>query len=137
MLLTASADEFVDHYLPYFRQQITTCLLSALLPFQPCPSTLFLCAYNTLYYVFLFSSLFIIHFFVGWGGSVCPGGYAGLSQGWLWEYHLMLICSPVVLLDVSQAGLEPVSGGMGACFLSVTWHGEALYGLGFRVLMMF
>jgi hypothetical protein len=26
---------------------------------------------------------------------------------------------------------------MGACFLSVTWHGEALYGLGFRVLMMF
>jgi hypothetical protein len=26
---------FVDLYLPYFRQQLITCLLSALLPFQP------------------------------------------------------------------------------------------------------
>jgi hypothetical protein len=26
---------FVDHYLPYFRQQLITHLLLALLPFQP------------------------------------------------------------------------------------------------------
>jgi hypothetical protein len=26
---------FVDLYLPYFRQRLITCLLSALLPFQP------------------------------------------------------------------------------------------------------
>jgi hypothetical protein len=26
---------FVDHYLPYFRQQLITCLLLALLPFHP------------------------------------------------------------------------------------------------------
>jgi hypothetical protein len=38
---------------------------------------------------------------------------------------MMLICSPVGLLDVCQAGLELVSGGARAsCFLSVTWCGE-------------
>jgi hypothetical protein len=43
--------------------------------------------------VFLLSSLFIIQgffclffFFCEVGESVCPGGYAGLFQGWLWEY---------------------------------------------------
>jgi hypothetical protein len=44
--------------------------------------------------VFLFSSLFIVQFlfiYLLWGrGLNCPGGYAGLSQGWLWEYHMML-----------------------------------------------
>jgi hypothetical protein len=42
-------------------------------------------------------------FFAGWG-SVCPGGYAGLSQGWLWEYHVLFICSPVVLHLPSRLG---------------------------------
>jgi hypothetical protein len=28
-------------------------------------------------------------FFLGCG-SVCPGGYAGLAQGYLWEYHVPL-----------------------------------------------
>jgi hypothetical protein len=75
-----------------------------------------------------------------WGrGSVCPGGYAGLSKGWLWEYHMMLICSPVGLLGVSQAGLEMASGRWRpSFFLSVTWCGEALYGLevqGVKVLI--
>jgi hypothetical protein len=34
-------------------------------------------------------------FFPGWG-SVCPGGYADLSQGCLWEYHVPLnsSCGP-------------------------------------------
>jgi hypothetical protein len=35
MLLTGSGEELLDHYLPYFRQQRISCLLSALLPFQP------------------------------------------------------------------------------------------------------
>jgi hypothetical protein len=45
--------------------------------------------------------------------------------GWLWKYCLMLIFSPVGLLDVSQAGLEPVSGGTGALLFSqcnVAWR---------------
>jgi hypothetical protein len=93
---------FVDSYLPYFRQQLITHLLSALLPFQlllteslhgdqllaspPFSSvisaTLFLCC------VLVLSSLFIVQDFLvfvfcflfcrGWG-SACLGGYAGLS----------------------------------------------------------
>jgi hypothetical protein len=73
-----------------------------------------------------FSILYYSGCFAGWGGLVCPGGYAGLTQGWLWEYHVMLICSPVGLLDISQAGLEPVSGGAGALLFSqsnVAWRG--------------
>jgi hypothetical protein len=34
-------------------------------------------------------------------------------------------CSPVGLLNISQAGLEPASGGPGALlFSSVMWHGD-------------
>jgi hypothetical protein len=42
-------------------------------------------------------------FFAG-QGSVCPGCYAGLSQGWLWEYRVPLICSPVCLHLPSRLG---------------------------------
>jgi hypothetical protein len=45
----------------------------------------------------LFSSLFIIQFFFPRWGSDCPGSYSGLFQGWLWEYCMPLICSPVGL----------------------------------------
>jgi hypothetical protein len=60
-------------------------------------------------YVLVFSSLFIDHFFVG--RSVCPGGYAVLSQGWLREYSLILGAQLFGLKNVSQADLELVSGG--------------------------
>jgi hypothetical protein len=42
-----------------------------------------------------FCLLFSFSFFPGWG-SVCPGGYADLSQGCLWEYHVPLSspCGP-------------------------------------------
>jgi hypothetical protein len=53
----------------------------------------------------LFSSLFFIQFFFPPGRrSNCPGGYAGLSQGWLWGYHMPLICSPVGLHFPSRLG---------------------------------
>jgi hypothetical protein len=49
----------------------------------PCP----LCC------MFLFSSLFIIIFL--WdGGGQSVQGLCWLSQGWLWEYHMLLTCSP-------------------------------------------
>jgi hypothetical protein len=85
---------FVDRYLPYFRQQLITLPpLLALLPFQPLftesshgdqlfASPLFSGALRAPYplcCMFLFSSLFIIHFFER-QGSVYPGHYAGLSQ---------------------------------------------------------
>jgi hypothetical protein len=40
------------------------------------------------------------------------------------ECHVPLLYSPVSLLDISQAGLEPASGGMGALLFSqfnVAW----------------
>jgi hypothetical protein len=40
---------------------------------------------------------------VGWG-LVCPGGYVDFSQGWLWESHVPLICSPVGLPSRLGAG---------------------------------
>jgi hypothetical protein len=69
---------FVDYYLPYFRQQLTTGLLLALLPFQPLftecshrdqllaspPFSSVLSASHPLCCAFVFSSLFIVQFFV-------------------------------------------------------------------------
>jgi hypothetical protein len=100
---------FVDCSLPYFRQQLITCPLSALLPFQPLftesshgdqllanpPFSSALTAPRPLCYVLVFCSLFtqffgflFLGFFAGWGVSLSRG-YVGLSQGWLWEYHMM------------------------------------------------
>jgi hypothetical protein len=42
----------------------------------------------------LFSCWF---FFFAVQRLVCPGGYAGFSQGWLWEYCVTLVCSPAGL----------------------------------------
>jgi hypothetical protein len=49
-------------------------------------------------------------FFVG-QRSVCPGVYPGLSQEWLWWYHVLLICSPVGLRLLNMLGA------------GVWWHG--------------
>jgi hypothetical protein len=62
--------------------------------------------------VLVFSSLFIVQFFCVMG-PVCSEGYAGLSQGWLGEYHMVLGAHLFSLLNVSQAVLELVSGGGG------------------------
>jgi hypothetical protein len=48
-----------------------------------CPTLFAMCLFC---YCLLFS---FFSFFPGWG-SVCPGGYADLSQDCLWEYHLLL-----------------------------------------------
>jgi hypothetical protein len=129
---------FVDRYLPYFRQQpiarpllafclSSLCLLkvlveisSLLLPPSPVhlqhPASSAACSFSVPCLLFRF-------FF--WGGWVCPWDYAGLSQWCLWEYHVMLICSPVGLLDVSQAGLELAYGDAGALLFfqcNVAWR---------------
>jgi hypothetical protein len=86
---------FVSHFLPYFRQRLIHRLLSAdyccRLYFlkvhkESCPSHFLWCAQSippSLLCV-LFCSLFIIqgffYFFFCGQGSVCPGGYAGLSR---------------------------------------------------------
>jgi hypothetical protein len=50
-------------------------------------------------YCLLFS---FFSFFPGWG-SVCPGGYADLAQGYLWECHVVLT-SPCGLHLPKQSG---------------------------------
>jgi hypothetical protein len=82
-----------------------------------------LCLFQFLVYFTGFS-----FFFVG-QGSVCPSGYAGLSQEWLWKYlcrlfaHLM-VASPKEVWSQCLVAWEP------SCFLSVMWRGEALHWLG-------
>jgi hypothetical protein len=61
--------------------------------------------------VLVFSSLFIVQFFFFVGWSVCPEGYADLSQVWLGEYCMMLGAQLFGLPNVSHAGLELVAGG--------------------------
>jgi hypothetical protein len=53
---------------------------------------------------FQFLVFFFRFFFSPGCGSDCPGFYAGLSQGWLWGYHMPLICSPVGLHLPSRLG---------------------------------
>jgi hypothetical protein len=111
-------------YLPCFRQWLITCPLSlpvlpafpavcllivqaefSSLPFSPSPVRFQ--HSHSLCCVLVFSSLFIVQFFFLLGGrSVCPGGYAGLSQGCLGEYCVMLCAHLFGLPNVSQAGLE-------------------------------
>jgi hypothetical protein len=65
-----------------------------------------------------------------------------LSRGLCWFISGVAVgiqcdtwCSPVDLLNVSQAGLELVSGGRGALlFLSVMWCVEAFYRQRFGVM---
>jgi hypothetical protein len=65
--------------------------------------------------VLVFSSVFIrLFFFPGVGWSICPGVYAGLSQGWLEEYRMKLAAHLFGLSNVFQAGLEPVFGCSGS-----------------------
>jgi hypothetical protein len=59
-----------------------------------CPSLLW-CAQGTppSLLCVLFSSMFIIKFYFSpEQGSDCLGGYADLSQEWLWVYRMLLIC---------------------------------------------
>jgi hypothetical protein len=147
---------FVDHYLPYFRQQLIGCpsafpafvywkftwrlapCLSRPSPVHlqhPTPSAVCLFSVSCL----LFSFLFVL-FFVEWGGWVYPGCCAGLLQGLLGEYYMilgahLLVCwiSPKQVWSCCLAAWEP------SCFLSVTLYGEALYRLrvqGVKVLVL-
>jgi hypothetical protein len=77
----------------------------------PCLSPLLQCAVcfqqlhpSAMLVFIVFSSLFIVQVFLLLfvGGSVCPGGSAGLSQGWLREYRMMLGAHLFDLPNVSQ-----------------------------------
>jgi hypothetical protein len=130
VLLTGSGDEFWGLYLLYFRQ-------SVFLPFQPFvappPFSSVLSAFQhsrPLCCVLVFSSLFIAHVFFCGGFSLprrlCRSvlGVAGGIPHDTWS-------SPAW-------SAKCLPGSFGArhptCFLSIMWHGEALYRLGVQVV---
>jgi hypothetical protein len=77
-----------------------------------------------------FQFLFIVHFwvlilFLFARGSVCPVGYAGFILGEAGRIPCDAWCPLVGLAKVSQAGLEPASGGIAALLFSqynVVWR---------------
>jgi hypothetical protein len=109
-----------------------------MLPLLPSLAGLFI--YNSvrvspphlLFYVSFLLLLLIIQFFSffpGWG-SVCPGGYADLSQGCLWEYHVPL-SSPCGLHLPKWSGLWCLAAAREpSWFLCLTWSGNVTCGLG-------
>jgi hypothetical protein len=87
----------------------------------PCP----LC-----YISFLLLLLIIqfFSFFPGWG-SICPGGYADLTQGCLWEYHVPL-SSPCGLCFPMRSGRWHLAAAWEpSWFLPLTWSGNVTHGL--------
>jgi hypothetical protein len=64
---------------------------------------------HVFFVVIPYSSVFF--FFPGWG-SFCPGGYADLDLGCLWEYHVLLS---------SPCGLS-LPNPFGHCHLAAAWE---------------
>jgi hypothetical protein len=91
-----------------------TCLLKFSQRSGPCSSTLLRCIFSIPPPLLCACFQFVVYSGLFWGGSVCPVGYAGLSQGWLGQYHIMLGAHLFGLPNVSQAGLKLASGG-GRC----------------------
>jgi hypothetical protein len=124
VLFTSSGDKLCGPLPALFQAATYHPPIVTLLPFQPLFSEsshgdqllafpLLRCTFSnsTSSAVCLFSVCcllfgFFVCFFFCWGGSVCPGGYAGLSQGWLGEYCVTLGVHPSGLLNVSQVGLD-------------------------------
>jgi hypothetical protein len=97
-------------------------------------------ALPSLLHVFLFiyfsSCLFITQFgffsfffLLGWG-SVCPGGYADLAQGCLWEYHVPLSSPGGLRLPKQSGHWHLVAAWEPFWFLHLMWSGDAMHGLG-------
>jgi hypothetical protein len=129
----------VDCCLPYFASALSlahcwpVCLSSLCLPKAPCLSPLFQSTYSTLSPLLHVSFQFLIY--SGFLFCVCgvsqPRGLCWLILGVAGGIPCDALCSCVDLPNVSQTGLELVSGsGEPSCFLSVTWHREAFHGLG-------
>jgi hypothetical protein len=149
MLLTGSGDELCRPYLSYFRQWLITnqllalCLSSHffvessrgdyLLAPPPLSSALTAPHSSAVCYCSV-PCLFSFFFPCRAGISVCLGCYAGLSQGWLVEYCMMLVAHLLVCqMSPKQVWSQCLAAWGLSCFFSVMWCGEALYGLGFRM----
>jgi hypothetical protein len=79
-----------------------------------CPALFATCLYCSYCLLFSFS------FFPGWG-SVCPGVYAELAQGCLWEYHVLL-SSPCGLHLSKLSGHWHLVGALLVSPFDVEWE---------------
>jgi hypothetical protein len=78
------------------------------------------------FFVVVYSVFFL---FFPWVGLVCPGGYADLAQGCLWEYHMPL-SSPCGLHLPKQSGSWHLVVWEPSWFLRLIWSEDAMGGLG-------
>jgi hypothetical protein len=115
---------------PAFSSQLVYLQFCEGLPLPPLwlsghPSLFAMCLFC---YCCLLFSLVFFSFFPGWV-SVCPGGYADLAQGCLWEYHVPL-SSPGGLHLPKWSGSWCLVALKPSWFLHLTWSGDAMCGLG-------
>jgi hypothetical protein len=104
-----------------------SCLLQPSCSMGDCPSPpLALRVPHPLCYM-SFLLLFSFSFFPGWV-SVCPGGYADLGQGCLWEYHMPL-SSPCGLHLPKWSGHWHLAARDPSWFLHLMCSGNATRGL--------
>jgi hypothetical protein len=83
---------------------------------------------SLLHYFFVvlaYYSVFFFSFFPGWG-SVCPGGYADLAQGCLWEYCVPLSSPCGLRLPKPSGCCHLVAAREPSWFLCLTWSGDAM-----------
>jgi hypothetical protein len=76
--------------------------------------------------------LLIIQFFILFslgGSSVCPGGYADLAQGCLWEYHVLLSSPCGLCLPKPSGCCHLAVAWKPSWFLHLTWSGDAMHQL--------
>jgi hypothetical protein len=95
-----------------------------------CPSPTLRCSgHLALFATCLFCCclLFSFSFFPGWG-SVCPGGYADLAQGCLWEYCMALSSSCGLCLP-KQSGSWHLVVQEPSWFLHLSWGGNGMHRL--------
>jgi hypothetical protein len=103
---------------------LPACLFTVPLGISPPPLFSIQCLLFFLLCVFLLL-LLIIQFFFPWvvvslsRGSVCPGGYADLAQGCLWEY-CVLLSSPCGLCLLQQTGCWHLAAQEPSWFLHLT-----------------
>jgi hypothetical protein len=67
-------------------------------------------------------------FFPGWG-LICPGGYADLAQGCLWEYWGPLSSPCGLHLSKPSGHWHLAAAREPSWFLHLTWSGNAMHGL--------
>jgi hypothetical protein len=70
--------------------------------------------------------LFSFFLFFPWVGSVCPGGYADLAQGCLWEYCVPLSSSCDLHLPKPSGCCCLVAAREPSWFLCLMWSGDAM-----------